>query len=108
MGSHLGGLEQLVLLALARLGDDAYGVAVRDEIERTTKRATSFGSIYTTLARLEQKGLIRSSMGEPSAERGGRRKKYFAMTVAGERALREQIAALRTMTRGLDAVLGSR
>jgi DNA-binding PadR family transcriptional regulator len=103
VGSHLGELEQLVLLALVRLEGDAYGVAVQREIARRAGRATSFGTVYTTLARLEEKGLVASRLGEPTPERGGRRKKYFRLTAAGARALRASLRALRTMARGLDA-----
>ena len=103
MDLRLGEFEQLVLLALVRLGDEAYGVAVHAEIARRTGRETSFGTVYTTLARLEEKGLITSRMGDPTPERGGRRKKYFLMLPAGLRALRASLHAIRTMMRGLDA-----
>src|SRR5215212_4689852 len=93
MDGHLGELERLVLLALVRLGDDAYGVAVQREITARTSRAMSFGTVYTTLGRLEDKGLIASRLGEPTAERGGRRKKYFDIRPAGRRALRESLQA---------------
>ena len=103
MDLRLGEFEQLVLLALVRLGDEAYGVAVHAEIARRTGRETSFGTVYTTLARLEEKRLITSRMGDPTPERGGRRKKYFFMLPAGLRALRASLHAIRTMMRGLDA-----
>jgi PadR family transcriptional regulator len=99
---HLGELEQLVLLALARLGEDAYGVAVQREIVLRAGRHPSFATVYTTLARLEDKGLIGSQLGESSPERGGRRKKYFVMRAAGRRALLASLDAVRGMTRGLD------
>jgi PadR family transcriptional regulator len=99
---HLGELEQLVLLALLRLGDDAYGVAVQREIAARARRHPSFATIYTTLSRLEEKGLIASQLGEPSPERGGRRKKHFLLRPAGRRALRASLDAVRGMTRGLD------
>jgi DNA-binding PadR family transcriptional regulator len=76
---------------------------VHAEIARLTGLETSFGTVYTTLARLEDKGLITSRMGDPTPERGGRRKKYFLMLPAGLRALRASLHAIRTMTRGLDA-----
>jgi DNA-binding PadR family transcriptional regulator len=98
---RLGEMEQLVLLALLRLGDDAYGVAVRRELERRTRRAATFGSVYTTLARLEAKGLITSALGEPTHERGGRRKRYFALRPAGRRAVAASLRVLRSMTHGL-------
>jgi DNA-binding PadR family transcriptional regulator len=103
MARHLGELEQLVLLALIQLGDTAYGVAVQREIARRTGRETSFATVYTTLARLEDKGLIGSRLGDATAERGGRRKKFFVVRPAGRSALRVSLRALRTMTRGLDA-----
>ena len=78
MPGRLGELEQLVLLALVRLGDDAYGVTVRREIARCTGRPASFGTIYATLARLEDKGLVDSWLGDPTPLRGGRRKFSFA------------------------------
>lgn len=101
--ARLGEFEQLVLLALLRLGDEAYGVAVQREIAGRIGRATSFGTVYTTLARLEAKRLIGSRLGEPTPERGGRRKKYFQLLPAGRRALDESLRALRNMTRGLAA-----
>jgi PadR family transcriptional regulator PadR len=103
LGSHLGEFEQLVLLALIRLGDDAYGVSVHREIARRTRRDLSFATVYTTLGRLEEKGLVLSHVGDPTPERGGRRKKYFAITPPGRRALQRSLRAIRTMVRGLDA-----
>jgi PadR family transcriptional regulator PadR len=100
---NLGELEQLVLLAIARLGDDAYGVTVRREIATRTRRDLSFGSVYTTLTRLEDKGLVASHVGEPTPERGGRRKKHYAISAAGRRALQRSMTAIRTMARGIDA-----
>jgi DNA-binding PadR family transcriptional regulator len=100
---RLGELEQLVLLALVRLGPDAYGVAVQREIARRTGRDLSFGTIYATLARLEVKGMVAARLGDPTPERGGRRKKFFALRPAGRRAVRASLKAIRTMTHGLDA-----
>jgi len=100
---RLGEFEQLVLLALVRLGDDAYGVSVQREITRRTGRATSFGSVYTTLARLEAKRLVTTRLGDPTPERGGRRKKHFLVLPAGREAVSASLRALRTMIRGLDA-----
>jgi DNA-binding PadR family transcriptional regulator len=105
MTAHLGELEQLVLLALLRLGDDAYGVAVHREIAERTGRALSFATIYTTLSRLKAKGLVVARVGEPTPERGGRRKTYYAIHPAGRRAVQQSLRAIRTMTRGLDASL---
>jgi len=97
----LGEFEQLVLLALVRLGTEAYGVAVRDEIEQRAGRDVALGAVYTTLLRLEDKGFAASRVGEPTPERGGRRKKFYRPTAAGRRALIESLDALRGMTRGL-------
>jgi PadR family transcriptional regulator len=97
----LGEFEQLVLLALVRLGTEAYGVAVRDEIEQRASRKVALGAVYTTLLRLEDKGFAASRLGDPTPERGGRRKKFYRPTAAGQRALRASLDALRGMTRGL-------
>jgi PadR family transcriptional regulator PadR len=101
--TNLGELEQLVLLAIARLGDDAYGVTVRREIAARTRRDLSFGSVYTILARLEVKGFVAAHLGAPTPERGGRRKKHYIVSAAGRRALRRSLDAIRTMARGIDA-----
>ena len=90
----LGGFELLVLLALIRLEDNAYGVPISEVIEDSSGRSVSFGSVYITLARLEQKGLVTSTLGEPTAERGGRAKTYFRITTKG---LRETRRARRTL-----------
>jgi len=105
MAVHLGEFEQLVLLALIRLDRDGYGVSVREEIAARTGRSTDFGTVYTTLARLEQKGFVTSRLGDSTPERGGRRKKHFAISHAGRRALAHSLAAIRTMSRGLGSQL---
>jgi len=97
----LGDFEQLVLLALVRLRDDAYGVSIHDEILRRARREVTVASVYKTLERLEDKGFVASTIGEPTAERGGRRKKYFRIQPAGRRALTHALASLRRMTAGL-------
>jgi DNA-binding PadR family transcriptional regulator len=97
----LGSLEQIVLLALVRLGEDAYGVTVRMEIEKRTDRNLSIGAIYATLARLEAKGYVSSQTGEPTAERGGRAKRHFRVEAAGLRALRASQRAIENMSAGL-------
>src|SRR5579864_1587851 len=84
----LGDFEQLVLLALVRLGPEAYGATILREIEQRTGRRLSIGAVYVTLRRLESKGFVISRIGEPTAERGGRRKKHIALRPAGERSLR--------------------
>lgn len=105
MDSPLGEFEQLVLLALLRLRDRAYGVSVADEIAARTGREVSLGAVYKTLDRLEHKGFVTSALGEPTPERGGRRKKFFAIAPAGEDAVRYSLRALRRMTAGLPADL---
>ena len=100
-GDFLGSLEQLVLLALVRLGDGAYGMTVRREIEHRTGRDLSIGAIYATLERLEDKGYVRSEIGEPTAERGGRAKRLFRIAAKGEAALEASQQALRSMTSGI-------
>ena len=107
MEKNLGELEQLVLLALLRLGDDAYGVTVHQEIQERTGRTMSFATIYTTLSRLEGKGFVASFVGDPTPERGGRAKKHFELTATGKQALQQSLRALRTMARGIDAKWGT-
>jgi PadR family transcriptional regulator len=102
----LGDFEQLVLLALVRLGDRAYGVAIHHEIVERAGRDITVAAVYKTLERLEDKGFAASSLGEPTAERGGRRKKFFRIQPPGRRALRHAIASLRRMATGLPADLG--
>ena len=105
MAHPLGEFEQLVLLALLRLGDQAYGVPVREEIAARTGRKVSLGSVYTTLGRLEAKRLVQTTLGEPTPERGGRRKKFYRLLPAGERALNHALAGIRQMTAGLRPLL---
>jgi PadR family transcriptional regulator len=97
----LGEFEQLVILALVRLGDRAYGVPIREEILRRADRHVTLATVYKTLERLEAKGYVSSTVGEPTAERGGRRKKYYRPEPLGRRALQQSIAALRRMSAGL-------
>jgi DNA-binding PadR family transcriptional regulator len=100
-GDLLGSLEHLVLLAVARLGSDAYGMTVRREIEKRTGRNLSIGAIYATLERLHTKGYVSSSIGKPTAERGGRAKRHFQIEPEGERALATSHDAIRRMAAGL-------
>ena len=97
----LGSLEHIVLLAVMRLGENAYGIMVRRAIEQATGRDLSIGAIYATLTRLESKGFIRSYAGEPTAERGGRAKKYFRMTADGKRTLQNTQELIQKMSAGL-------
>jgi DNA-binding PadR family transcriptional regulator len=102
---HLGELEQIVLLAVLRLGDDAYGVPVRIEIERRTGRTLTVGALYRTLDRLEHKGYVTSAFSDPRPERGGRSKRYFTITPLGVRTLRASREALAAMWEGLDPLV---
>ena len=97
----MGEFEQLVLLALLRLDNDAYGMEVREEIERRTGRDVSYGAVYTTLDRLEQKGHVAHRMGEATPERGGRARKYFSVLPEGREALRQTQQALTVMWEGV-------
>lgn len=100
-GEFLGEFEQLVLLALIRLGENGYGMAVRRELEARAGRDVSIGAVYATLDRLQDKGLVRARPGDASPERGGRVKKCFTITGAGARALERSQQALRDMLEGL-------
>lgn len=100
-GDSLGGFEQVVLLAVAHLADEAYGVSIRREILARTGKDTNIGAVYATLERLEQKGLVVSSMGEPTAERGGRAKRYFRMSAEGASVLEQSCRALQDMMKGI-------
>jgi PadR family transcriptional regulator PadR len=99
--SALGDFEQLVLLGVLRLDDGAYGAAIRREIHERSGRDVSINAVYTTLDRLESKGFLKSWIGEPTAERGGRRKKFYALRPAGVSALRHAYHAFTAMTDGL-------
>ena len=102
---NLGEFEHMVLLAIMRLGDDAYAVPVRDEIARCTGRDVSRGSIYITLDRLETKGYLKSRLADPTPERGGRAKRYYALRPRAVDALKESRRALVALWSGLEAVL---
>jgi DNA-binding PadR family transcriptional regulator len=97
----LGGFENLLLLAILRLGDRAYGVTIRLELLDTAARDVAVGAIYTGLDRLQQKGFVESWNGEPTAERGGRAKKFYRVTLAGKQALKETHRALKQLAAGL-------
>lgn len=106
MGETLGGFEKLLLLAILRRRDDAYGAALFEEIEERTGRAVSPGSVYVALRRLEKKGLIRGRRGDARPERGGRPKKHYRLEPAGLEALRETRREWDAMAEGLDRLLG--
>jgi DNA-binding PadR family transcriptional regulator len=97
----LGHFELLVLLALIRVGDEAYGVPIARAIEESSGRRVILASVYNTLERLEEKGLIRSTIGQPTAERGGRAKRYFSITTAGMREVRSAKKVLTLLWRGI-------
>ena len=101
----LGDFEQLVLFAALRLGDESYGAAIQREISDRTGRDVSLNAVYTTLDRLETKGLVRSWTGAPTPERGGRRKKHYALLSAGRAALRRTYGAFLAITAGLEREL---
>lgn len=103
-GDYLGEFEQFILLAVLRLNKQAYGVPIRQEIEDRTGRSAAIGAVYATLDRLEQKGFVSSHLGDATAERGGRAKRYFRVTPEGAAALRQTQQALRQMMKGLKAV----
>jgi PadR family transcriptional regulator, regulatory protein PadR len=98
---YLGEFEHIIVLALLRLEDQAYGVTVRQEIESRTKREVSIGAVYATLGRLEAKGYVKSHYGDPTPERGGRSKRFFRVTARGVAAVNRTHRALQSMTEGL-------
>src|SRR5689334_14123082 len=97
----LGEFEQSLLLAIVHLGDNAYGVTIRQEIEARTGREVAIGALYTSLARLERKGYVRSTMSDPTPQRGGRSKRYFLVSASGAAALRQSRERLSRMWDGL-------
>jgi DNA-binding PadR family transcriptional regulator len=98
----LSEFEQLVLLALMRQGNDAYGVSICTDIAERTRRDVSLGAIYKALDRLEDRGFVTSRMGDPTPERGGRRKKHYRIAAVGQRAVKQSLDTLRRMTEGLE------
>ena len=99
-----GGFEQLVMLAVTRLGENAYGMTVRVELEDRTDRKVSLGAVYSTLDRLEAKGYVTSKESPGGPEREGRARRFFRLTAPGLRALNEGIAALDRMREGVSVV----
>lgn len=97
----LGEFEQFLLLAILRLGDNAYGSTIRQLLADSISRDVTIGALYTTLERLEKKGLVESRMGESTSERGGRAKKYFKVSAQGQSALKRSKQALSNMWQGL-------
>jgi PadR family transcriptional regulator PadR len=101
---YLGEFEHIIVLALLRLEDRAYGVTVRHEIEFRIKREVSIGAVYATLDRLESKGYVKSRRGDPTPERGGRSKRFFRVTAKGVTAVNRTQRALQTMSKGLELI----
>lgn len=99
--------ELLILLAILRIGDDAYGVPIGHEIEQATGHRVTGASIYTALDRLQAKGLVTSALGDPTPERGGRAKRFFTVTPSGLKAVKETQRAFAAMWRGLPQLKGN-
>jgi DNA-binding PadR family transcriptional regulator len=102
---HLGEFEQIVLLAILRLGEEAYGVPIRLDIEQRTGRSLTVGALYRTLDRLEDKGYVASAFSDPTPERGGRSRRYFTVKPLGLRTLRASREALTAMWDGLERLV---
>ena len=98
----LGEFEQVVLLAVLRLGADAYAVPIRREIEKRTRRSPARGAVYITLTRLEEKGYLNSHLADPLPERGGRARRYYQLKPIGMAALKQSWMALQKMWEGLE------
>jgi len=101
---YLGEFEHIIVLALLRLQDRAYGVTVRQEIQLRTRREVSIGAVYATLDRLEAKGYVKSHRGDPTPARGGRSKRFFRVTAKGMAAVNRAQRALQSLTEGLDLI----
>ena len=102
----LGEFEQLVLLGILHCSAEAYGVPIGRELQTRARRRVSLGAVYKTLDRLEQKRLVRSTLGPATAERGGRRKRIYSVTPQGLNVLRSSLSAVARMSNGLETVLG--
>jgi PadR family transcriptional regulator PadR len=105
MADNLGDFEQLVMLAVMRLDDEAYGTSIREELKARAEREVSPGAIFTTLERLESRGLVTSRYGEPTPERGGRSKRYYKLSTEGRRSLARSLRAVRRLMQGLEPQL---
>ncbi len=101
----LGELEQMVLLAVVRKGDRAYAVSVRDELQRQAGVKVTRGTVYVTLDRLERKGYLKSSLSDPTPERGGKAKRCFSLTPAAVRALRHAHGAMSRLRAGIEPIV---
>jgi PadR family transcriptional regulator PadR len=107
-GDYLGNFELMLLLALMRLGDDAYGVTIAQELEEQTDREVVVASVYATLERLQERGLVTSTLGDSTPERGGRAKRYFRITAAGISEVRDARRSLTNLWRGLRELKGEK
>ena len=105
---YLGNFELMVLLAVVRLDETAYGVTISRELEVTTKRTVGIASVYNALDRLEKKGLVTSRLGDPTPERGGRAKRFFRVTGKGIKAVRTARETLTSLWKGLPQIEGGR
>jgi len=103
---HLTDFELMILLAILRIGDDSYGVPIAREIEQTAKRTVLLGAIYTCLDRLEQNGLVTSTYGDPTPERGGRAKRFFKITAKGLKAVKDTQRAFTALWSGIPQLKG--
>src|SRR5687768_6927263 len=108
MTGSMGNFELMVMLALIRLGDEAYGVPISQEIEHQSGRGVAVGSVYNALERLEEKGLVKSRLGEATSERGGRAKRYFKVTGEGVQEVREMQQTLVKLWKGLPELEGGK
>ena len=107
-GAYLGQFELMVLLAVMRLGEDAYGVTIADELEEQTGREVVIANVYATLERLQDRGFVNSSLGDATPERGGRAKRYFRITGSGVREVRDARQSLMSLWDGLPQLKGQR
>ena len=107
-GDYLENFDLMLLLALLRLGADAYGVAIAQELEEQTGREVVVASVYATLERLQERGLVTSSLGDSTPERGGRAKRYFRITTAGISEIRDARRSLMSLWKGLPELKGEK
>src|SRR5262249_34575801 len=107
-GEYLGNFELMLLLALLRLGDDAYGVTIAQELESQTEHEVVVASVYATLERLRERGLVTSRLGDSTPERGGRAKRYFRITTAGIREVRDAQRSLMNLWKGIPELKGEK
>jgi len=106
--TKLGEFEITVMAAVVHAGDQAYGVPIQREIEHRTGRTAAIGAIYTTLARLQKKGLVTSTLGEPTAARGGRAKRFYRVTPTGRAAFAASVRSLERMVAGIEVSQAAR